>query len=141
MNKLSHIAELALIRSIYDLLKDKLKPGRLKGKYEALQKEVDKTLAGRHIDKDAELPVIGKALEKFADATKWNNKELSVGTILSFVLAMVEESDNKSSDKITSILNEIVEYHEQTKQFSALCYSAGAIASEKWTNIKKEVFV
>lgn len=140
MNKLSYVAEAALIRSIYDLLKDKLKPGRLKGKYEALQKEVDKALSKRHIDKDAELPTIGKALEKFADATKWNNKELSVGTILSFVLAMIEESENKFSDKITTILNEIVEYHEHTKQFSALCYSAGAIASEKWTNIKKEVF-
>lgn len=140
MNKLTYVAELALIRSPYDLLKHNIKPGRLQGKYLKLQKEIDKELGKIKVDGKKELPVIGKALDMFAEKTGWNKKERSVGTILSFAMGMIEESENHFGDKVMDLLNEIFDYHERKLPFSALCYSAGAVATIKWNNVKSECF-
>ena len=140
MNKLTYVAEMAFIRSIYDLIKGDIKPGRLQNKYLSLQKEVDKSLQNIKVDPKTELPVIGKALELFADKTGWNNKKRSVGTVLSFTMGMIEESENRFNDKLLDLLNDIFEYHERKVPFPALCYSAGVIANEKWSNVKREVF-
>ncbi len=139
-NKLTYAAEMAFIRSIYDLIKGDMKPGRLQNKYLSLQKEVDKSLQNVRIDAKKELPLIGKALEIFGDKTGWNNKKRSVGTILSFTMGMIEESENTFNDKLLDLLNEIFDYHERILPFSALCYSAGAVATLKWANVKKECF-
>lgn len=140
MNKLTYASELAMVRSIFDLIKGDIRPGRLQNKYLSLQKEVDKSLQNIKIDQKTELPVIGKALELFADKTGWNNKKRSVGTVLSFTMGMIEESENRFNDKLLDLLNDIFEYHERKVPFPALCYSAGVIANEKWSNVKREVF-
>ncbi len=138
--KLSKVAELAMIQSIYNLLLGDIKPGRLQGKYLSLQKEIDKELSKIKVDGKKELPLIGKAYDIFAERTGWNKRERSVGTILSFVMGMIEESENKFSDKIMDLLNDIFDFHERKVPFSALCYSAGAVANIKWNNVKLECF-
>lgn len=134
--ELEHAAELALIRSIYDILSGSLKPGRLQGKFIALQKEADKQLSLMGIH-EAELEELKIVLDSFAVSTGWADNSRSVGTILSFVMQMVEDSRNKFRTKILELLNEIFDYFERVKPFSPLCYNAGAVAAEKWQRIKE----
>lgn len=134
--RLEHAAELAFIRSIYDILSTDLKPGRLQGRFVTLQKEVDQQLSLLFVN-DEELEVLKDVLDNFAELTGWADKSRSVGTILSFVMQMIEDSDNEFPPKILTILNEIVDYFERVRPFSALCYTAGTIASNKWQKVKE----
>lgn len=139
-SNLSFVTEIAMLRSLPDLLCGNLNSGRLKGKLKALQKEVDKSLVGCKINQKKDLPVIKSCLDRFANETGWNGSQKSIGTILSFYLCMIEESEHSYSEKITDILNDLFEFFERKKPFSPACCWSGAVATQKWINIKKEVF-
>lgn len=139
VNRLILVSELALIRAIPDLLTSDLKPGRLKNQYKRLQKEADKTLSQVTITPNEHI-LVGDMIGLFRERSGWGKGVRNVGTIISFALAMIEESSSEFSHKLTETLNNIVEYYENKKQFSALCYSAGAVAALKWEKIKTEQF-
>lgn len=138
MNKKTYIAELTLIYAIPELL---IGPayGSLKTKYDRLQKECKKEMARKRATRinfiDAQ-----KCIDKFFKLSGWIEKKKHIGTCLSFVLAMIDESENKFPKIIVDSLNGIVQYYENKEQFKVPCYSAGAFASEKWSNVKREVF-
>jgi hypothetical protein len=137
-NKLAYVCELSFIRSLYDLVLDDLKPGRLQHRFEQLQIEADKALNGIYVNQLFELPKIKDCLDLFAEKTGWNKKKRSTGTILSFLLRMIEESDFNYDRKLTDILNEIIDYFERVKPFSVACYWAGDVANDKWIHVKSE---
>lgn len=139
MNKLTYIAELSLMGCTKILCKqDELKKGRLIGKLERLEKLADKELDRHNISKSTEVR-IKSAIVKFTEESGWQKKQLSIGTFISFILAVVDESENKFNDNILETISEIFDYFERKEQFRTLCYSAGAVACGKWNRIKGEL--
>ncbi len=136
MNK--HYAELTLIWSTPILLKGKLKPGRLKSLFEKLQAETARDLH-RIVGVTSAMQVeTANTLEKFMYATGWYNKSKHIMTFLSFLLAMIENSESEFNPKITDTLNKIVEYFEAAGEARVSCCWAGDVAARKWSALYEE---
>lgn len=127
-----HYAELTLIWSTPILLRGKLKPGRLKNLFQKLQVETARDLH-RIIGVNSAMQVeTANRLEEFMHSTGWYNKSKHIMTFLSFLLAMIENSESKFSPKITDTLNKIVEYFEAGGEARIQCFWAGDVAARKW---------
>jgi len=133
--KETKVAELALIRAIPDSLIPKTKPGRLQGRLVKLRTEIDKMFNG-YVLQGAELEKVQQKIMAFAEKSGWEGKEKHVCTAISFMLAMIEDSEHTYPEKITELLNDILDYFERKKTTKQLCYIAGDIAAKKWRGIK-----
>ena len=132
---LKHVTELALIRSIPDLMVGELKPGRLKNLMNTLQAAVDIDLSKLVITLSiTDGKKIESILEQFKTVAKFG-KQKHVGTLVSFCLALIEKSDKKFNDKIVELLNLICEYYERVGDLHVASMWSGDLASERWNAI------
>ena len=133
--ELKHVTELALIRSIPDLMVGELKPGRLKNLMSTLQSAVDIDLGKlcRAIN-PSDIAKIQDILEQFKHVAKFG-KQKHVGTIVSFCLSLIERSDEDFDDKIVKMLNLIADYYERVDDLHVASMWSGDLASERWESI------
>ena len=137
--ELRHISELALIRAIPDLTIGDLKPSRKKGLFLRLQREVEKDLALLPIPSQYDLDSIWDNIELFGKKTGWLNETRHVGTLFSFCLEIIENSEFKFRPSITETINDIVSHLEDGKNFFMPSCWAGSSAYEKWESLFENV--
>lgn len=132
---LKHVTELALIRSIPDLMTSKLKNGRLKNLMLRLQAAVDIDL-GKLCGKigPTDIKKIEFILENFKSVAKFG-KQKHVGTLVSFCLSLIEKSDREFNEKIVETLNLICDYYERVGDLHVASMWSGDLASERWESI------
>jgi len=135
-------AELAFIKAVYLFSEKKLKEGRLKNRFEKLAKEVDRLLDNKPKLGKYDKYVAEKRVELFSKKVGWIGKQRHIVSIISFCLALIDESDfnySKHAPKIIQYLNDIYQYFERGKDAKLLCCLSGSIAHEKWKSAIKEV--
>ncbi|NCC53852.1 MAG: hypothetical protein EOM20_21970 [Spartobacteria bacterium] len=133
MNK--RMMELALVRAIPDLTIGELKPSRLKGLYERLQREVDQDLARLPRPSQSEIYRIADRVNEFGRATGWLGQQRHVSTLLSFCAEMIENSRFNHNPKILETINDIIAHLESGKDLPAATFWAGSLAAEKWREL------
>lgn len=138
MKRIDHIADLALIRALPEFMAGKLKEGRLKNKSNLLIKAVDQDLKRLGPISDFELEMVRLKMIEFGKRTGWQKKEKHLATLLSFLLAMVEDSSFYFNPKILENLNHMFDYFDNAGDAKIICNVAGAIANTKWQSIKME---
>ena len=136
-SKITKLAELAFVRAVPDSLLPKLCGGRLRNLCIKLIKTIDNELAMVSMMPKKDLDKVEEKIKKFGKLTGWEGKTRHVTTTLSFLLALIEESDHKYDSKILTTLNEIYDYFDRKKETKLVCNVAGAIAVEKWNKIRK----
>lgn len=127
-----HMTELALIRSIPDLIVGGLKRGRLKGLMTKLQKAVDVDLCKMPKPTSLDLKSIEAVLDTFGDISGWNKKGHHTGTLVCFCLSLIDRSDRKFNGRILQNLNEIADYYDRAGDLSRPSLWAGDLACKKW---------
>jgi len=137
MNHIKKLSELALIRALPDFIIGKLKPGRLKNKCDRLIRLIDAEIIKipKITTKDAY--DVKLRMQEFGKRTGWENKERHVVTLVSFHLAMIEESEFEYDPKIGQYLTDIFDYFERKEGSRPICYVAGDIAMTKWKEINE----
>ena len=126
--------ELTLVRAIEHLVVEK-KNGRLTGLLNRLVKAVDKELGRINGLSQSDIDEIGKRINTFAVSTGWLGKQRHLCTIVSFCLAMLDQSEFAYNQKITDILNEIYDYFDRAGKAPYQCNWAGSLAMEKWLKV------
>ena len=135
MNGISKKAtELSLVSAIEKLVVKK-KNGRLNGLLEKLAKEANNELDRIYGLNRVEIDEIGKNIYEFAVSTGWLGKQRHLCTIVSFCLAMLDQSEFKYNQRITGILNEIYDYFDRVGKAPYQCNWAGSLAMEKWLKV------
>lgn len=131
MTRSNKAAILGLIRAIADQALDNgLPPGRERGKYEQLIKASDKEY--RYVNADSyQKAEACRKVQEFSEQIGWEKSGKNHGTILSFLLGVLDEYDGVFSDRITEIMRELVEHLENRKQFAPACYWSGDHAADK----------
>lgn len=134
-DKLKHVTELALIRSIPDLMVGELKQGRLKNLMSTLQAAVDIELGKLCVmPGPGDIDKIESLLENFKNLAKFG-KQKHIGTLVSFCLSLIEKSDKEFGDKIVKLLNLICDYYERVGDLHTASMWSGDLASERWNSI------
>jgi len=131
-NKIEKYSELAMIRALPDFIVGSLNPGRLKNRCEKLLKLVDSELAKLPEPTYNELNKISDRIKLFGKASGWEGKQRHTVSVVSFLLAMIEESSFSHNQKIINTLNDIFNYFERNRDAKPLCLKSGEIASQKW---------
>ncbi|MCF8026139.1 MAG: hypothetical protein K9K82_11725 [Desulfobacteraceae bacterium] len=132
MTRAQRAARLGMIRAAAEsaVNDEGMKQGREMAKYKQLLKWVDKEIRAMRLPAGYnQTPEVRRAAAEIGERTGWERKGKSVGTFLSFLLAVAEEAD--FHPRITEILNELVEYYEAGGQFPAPCYWAGGLAADR----------
>ena len=131
MKKSDKGAILGLIRAIADQALDSNMPAsRERGKYEQLQKAVDREFRRCQLSVFQRQEALRKVGE-FGEQTGWEGKGKNHGTVLSFLLGVMDEYDGVFSDRITEIMRELVEHIENIEELPGACYWGGGLAAEK----------
>ena len=133
MNK--HYAELTLLWGTPLFIKGTVKPGRLQNLFKTLQKETEQDLHRMIGTTNKDWMETANKLEAFMHSTGWYNKSKHIMTFLSFLLAMIENSESKFNPKITETLNKIVSYFEAGGEARVQCFWAGDIAAQKFNEL------
>jgi hypothetical protein len=133
--KIDHLSELAYIRALPDYIIPQIHRGRLKNRCKKLITLIDKEINKLSPWSDAESKEIGDRIAEFGKRTGWENTEKHIVTLLSFLLAMIEESTYKYNSSIVECLNDIHDYFERDGRVKIICNVAGCIASDKWNSI------
>ena len=86
-----------------------------------------------------DLMEIKLVLNRFEKISKFG-KQKHIGTIVSFCLALIENSDEEFNSKIVETLNSICDYYERVGDLHVASMWSGDLASERWMSIfdKKE---
>jgi len=130
--KLRKVIELAVIRALPEFTLKNTKKGRLKNLYQRLQKITDIELSKvKHVT-GKEIGIIGNKLDAWGLATGWINKEKHVATLLSFLLAMIENSEFTYNTKISDTLVDIFDYMDRIGNAPAACLWSGDKAAGMW---------
>lgn len=129
---LIRFAELSYVRSIPDLLHGELRQGRLKNLYDRLVKTVDQEFIKLPMLSEKDVIVIRDIIVEFGKFTGWTGRKKHIATLLSFTMAMLEESEHPHNPEIINILTSIADYYERKSRFKFICCDAGAIAARKW---------
>lgn len=137
MNNLRHLSELALIRAIPDLTMGTLKPSRKKALFIQLQKAVDKDLRKFPRVSESDLNKIWEIVQEFGRQTGWLNETRHVGTLFSFCLEIMENSEFKFNPGIRETILKIIEHLEAGNDFKYQSCWAGSLAYEKWEGLFK----
>ena len=125
----TRIAKLAMVRMIPEFFLDKVPPGRLHGRLLKLQNEVDSMLSRMPPPTPEQNRAIYKIVSNFGYLSGWEGKERHIITVISFVMALVND---EKWDKINDLLVDIHDYYERVGDTNQLCYIGGNIAAEKW---------
>ena len=137
--KIRHLTELALIRAIPDLTMGDLKPCRKRALFIRLQKAVDRDLRKfPHVSQD-ELDQIWAKVEQFGKLTGWLNQTRHVGTLFSFCLAIMENSEFEFNPAIRETINDIIKHLEAGRDFPFQSCWSGDLAYSKWESLFEEV--
>jgi len=131
---LRHTAELTLIYAV-PLVTGASENSRLSGLQRKLQKIVVDSLAKLPtLEREDELKVID-FMEAWGKDTGWLNSQKHLGTLVSFCVAMMEQSEFTYNPKIYTTLTEIIDHLIKGKQFYPLSINAGEIAALKWLKL------
>ena len=131
---LRHLCELALIRSIPDMITG-LKPSRIKGLFAKLQREVDKDLGNLPAASKLDMIRAGEIMTAFMKSAGWYEKAKHPATTVSFALGMIESSDFRFRPGIVKKLNEITAHFEAGGHLPAGSCWGGSLAAEKWNGM------
>jgi hypothetical protein len=131
-NDIKHLAELALIRAIPDLVVGGLKKGRLKSLMTRLQKAVDLDLAKLRQPTQQDLDLIWEVVDTFRRESGWGKKHHHPATIACFCLAIIDRSDRRFNTRIIAMLNEISEYYDRVGDLRRPSLWAADLACRKW---------
>lgn len=136
MSNLKHITELALIRSIPDLMVGKPKKNsRLNNLMNTLQDAVDEDLVKVYrLPGASDLMKIQSILENFKTVANFG-KQKHIGTIVSFCLVIIEDSEEEFNDKIIRILNLIIDYYERVGDLHVASMWSADLALARWKSI------
>lgn len=138
MERIIRVTELALIRSLPEFINDKIKGGRLKNKCSELINAVDMDLRKTPYVTHAEMEKARGLMDRWAKETGWYEKQKHITTLVSFLLAMIEDSPFTFNDQIVKSLNEIFDYFERNKDVKTICMFAGGLANQKWRAISEQ---
>lgn len=127
--KLNRVAALSLISSIEKVVKDKLKPGRMKNKMDRLAK----LCVIPPISKSESYAIYAK-IKEFEKISGWHGKEKHIGILINFCLILSEEY--KLDKRIMETLNDIWEHNNNADPIPPGCDWGGEVAFEKWESIK-----
>jgi len=133
--------ELALIKAIYFFVRHKLKPGRLANRVDRLNKAVDKILDNKIKLNDYQVKISKSRIDRFQRLLGWDNRERHMLSLVSFSLALIEESDfnyQKYAPKIIQCLNDIYDYFDRGNNAHLLCCVSGEVAMDKWRIVINE---
>ena len=116
-HEVKHIAELGILKTIPDFLVKPLKPGRLKGAFVAVEFLINKELQkiyskNPNVYRDSK-DAIAYYLDEFGKQANWIGNETHVGSVISFCLAFLENSNFSYPEKLFKNLNKIVDYYER----------------------------
>jgi hypothetical protein len=129
---LKHMAELALIRAIPDLIVGGLGRGRLKSLMSRLQKAVDLDLEKMRRPKKRDLDNIWEIVETFRKQSGWDKKGHHPGTLVCFCLALIDRSDRKFNPRILTLLNDISDYYDRAGDLHRPSLWAADLACKRW---------
>jgi hypothetical protein len=129
---LKHLAELALIRAIPDLIVGGLERGRLKSLMTRLQKAVDLDLAKMRRPTKKDLDQVWEIVDTFRQQSGWDKKHHHPGTLVCFCLAVIDGSDRKINPRIIDALNQITDYYDRAGDLHPPSLWAADLACRKW---------
>lgn len=132
---LKKTAELALIRAIPDMILENCGKGRLHGLNLKIIEQVDNILSQMPRTGYMDMELISRKIFEFATVTGWERKQKHVATFASFALEMIENSPFTYPDKITDLLNDLIDYFERAGRITTAPFFAGGVAYEKWNQI------
>jgi len=127
-------ADLALVLALPDHLPDP-EDKKLKYLFGKLSDRVIKRFRKYPKLNHAQMDIVQQRLLSFGEETKWEGKEKSIGTYLSFILCVMDAYQD--TDSIIKIINQICAYFEDSGQWSPACNRAGALAFERWEEVWK----
>lgn len=127
--------ELCTVISIPQFTKCKVSNGRLKGLYDKLENVITKELEALPKMTTLNRIRVDALLEEFFKSTGWQGKPRHIATLASFCLEMLENSEFKYNQRITDVLNDIVDYFDRAGKAPAITYWAGGVAARKWSDI------
>ena len=141
MNRAEHYAELAFLRAMPDHLLPEVPNGRLKNRLSKLLKLTDLEIQKLKDMTFEECEQTADIIKEFALLSGWDGKKRHVVSVVSFLLAMIEDSKYNYPDSIISVLNDLFDYFERAKAIKGLCLMSGSRAAEKLkdvNNVRKE---
>ena len=101
-----YTVELALIRAIPDMTRDKIPASRTRSLYKKIQKLVDRELAYQPYVTPSDRIAIYDRILQFSDKVNWENRELDIAVLFNFVLGIIEDSEFKYPKKLIDIVSE-----------------------------------
>jgi len=137
MDKIQKVAELCFIKALPKFIINDLKPGREKNLVDRLEKAVDISLAKSPQLTWGEMREARNRMAVWGKETGWYDKEKHITTLISFLLAMIEESQFTFDPKIIECLNNLFEYVDRKYPAKTICMVAGGIANDKWRSISR----
>ncbi|MHA1658062.1 MAG: hypothetical protein ACTSUT_02930 [Promethearchaeota archaeon] len=137
------LAELGILKSMSDFLKEPLKPGRLRTRFMEIQFIVDLELQkiykqdpNVYQDNKEELSLY---LEKFGQILTNNKRktpeDLHVASVVCFCLSFLETSKTVYNKKLYTYLNDIIDYYERQNNVMYKDFRQGQSFYEKWEKI------
>ena len=136
-------AELGILRSLPSMLDRRLKPGRLRGRFDEVRSVVDGQLA--QIKKyypnffEKHKPNVTKYLAILGDITGWKEQPTDIAEVVSFCVAILERSGTRHPEILLKSLNDILDYYERGENVGTDYRSLfnGDIHERKWARLKE----
>lgn len=126
MKKLhKQIAELAMVRAI-PLTATTVPKGRLKGLMKRIAKQADKALDSLPIITQPEYEAICERIATWGEQTGWGSREKHAVTMISFALAMIEQSEFKHPSRLIETLTDVVDHYDRIGKAPLACCCGGA---------------
>jgi len=134
---LRHTAELSLIYAV-PILSQAHEKSRLSGLQRTLQRIAWKELSKPPELTDDERDAIIEHITEWGKTTGWLDNKKHIGTMLSFIAGMIENSKFKYNPRILETVNELIAHLEAGNNFRITSCWSGKLASEKWERMFDE---
>jgi len=90
---------------------------------------------------DYQVKISKSRIDRFQRLLGWDNRERHMLSLVSFSLALIDESNfdyQKYAPKIIEYLNDIYDYFDRGNKAHLLCCVSGAVAMDKWKTVINE---
>jgi len=137
--ELKFVAEIGILKTIPDFLKEPPKEGRLKRIFTEIDFILNKILQKKvrknpNYYKD-NVKGLAYYLDKFGHEAKWIGEETHVASVISFCLVFLEQSQEKYPEKLFTLLNELIDYYERVGHIKFEDFKIAEDFAEVWQNI------
>jgi hypothetical protein len=136
-------AELGVLKSLPDMLDRRLKPGRLRSRFDEVRAIVQGQLV--HIKKyypnffEKHKTSVTQYLAMLGDITGWEEKPTDIAEVVSFCVAILERSGTRHPEVLLKSLNDILDYYERDAKVGIDYRSLfnGDLQERKWARLKE----